>query len=129
MAPRRQDSNLGARLRMPACNPALRAVPKLFHARSAVPRLRGSGLRLPLDPSDLLITYDALNSHSCKDRLPEIQAPTLVVGGTQDPFYTPQLFRETAAGIPTAELILYDGVGHPASGKQFAGDVLVFLGH
>jgi hypothetical protein len=37
------------------------------------------------------------------------------------------LFRETAAGIPNARLILYKGMGHPASGKQFSRDVLAFL--
>jgi hypothetical protein len=37
------------------------------------------------------------------------------------------LFRETAAGIPNARLVLYKGMGHPASGKQFGRDVLAFL--
>jgi hypothetical protein len=35
--------------------------------------------------------------------------------------------EETAAGIPDARLILYPGMGHPASGKQFKQDVLAFL--
>jgi hypothetical protein len=37
------------------------------------------------------------------------------------------LFRETAEGIPNARLIVYPGMGHPASGKQFGRDVLAFL--
>jgi len=45
-------------------------------------------------------------------------APTLVIAGDRDPFCTPALFRE-AAGIPNARLVLYPGLGHPASGKQF----------
>jgi hypothetical protein len=32
-----------------------------------------------------------------------------------------------SAGIPNARLILYPGMGHPASGKQFERDVLAFL--
>jgi hypothetical protein len=44
-----------------------------------------------------------------------------------DPFYTPTLFRETAAGIPNARLYLYPNMGHPAGGKQFQRDVLTFL--
>lgn len=80
-----------------------------------------------LDPSDLVITVEAEDQFNFKDRLAEIRAPTLVAAGDQDPFYTPDLFRETAAGIPGARLILYPGMGHPASGKQFARDVLAFL--
>jgi hypothetical protein len=47
--------------------------------------------------------------------------------GDKAPFYTETLFRETAEGIPNAKLILYKGMGHPASGKQFSQDVLTFL--
>ena len=63
----------------------------------------------------------------CVARLGEISAPTLVVAGDRDPVYTEALFRETAEGIPNAGLILYPGMGHPASGKQFGRDVLAFL--
>jgi len=50
-----------------------------------------------------------------------------VIAGDKDPFYSETLFRETAEGIPNAKLILYPGMGHPASGKQFRQDVLAFL--
>jgi pimeloyl-ACP methyl ester carboxylesterase len=62
-----------------------------------------------------------------RDRLGEIAAPTLVIGGEEDPFYSPELFRETAAGIPNARLVLYPGMGHPASGPKFRQEVLAFL--
>ena len=81
----------------------------------------------PQDPSCLMITVEAEDKFNFKDRLGEIQAPTLVAGGMDDPFYTPELFRETAEGIPNARLALYAGIGHPASGKQFEQDVLAFL--
>lgn len=81
----------------------------------------------PEDPSDLVITIEAEDKHDFKDRLTQITAPTLVVAGDKDPFYTETLFRETAEGIPNARLILYEGMGHPASGKQFSRDVLTFL--
>jgi pimeloyl-ACP methyl ester carboxylesterase len=84
-------------------------------------------LDAPNDPSDLVTTIEAEDEFHFKARLPEIAAPTLVVAGERDPFYTPNLFRETAAGIPNARLILYPGMGHPASGKQFQRDVLAFL--
>jgi pimeloyl-ACP methyl ester carboxylesterase len=84
-------------------------------------------LGAPKDPSDLVVTIEAEDKHDFKDRLAQITAPTLVVAGDRDPFYTETLFRETADGIPNARLILYTGMGHPASGKQFGRDVLTFL--
>jgi pimeloyl-ACP methyl ester carboxylesterase len=84
-------------------------------------------LSAPEDPTDLVVTVEAEDQFNFKDRLAQITAPTLVVAGTKDPFYTPELFRETAEGIPNARLILYEGMGHPASGKQFSQDVLRFL--
>jgi hypothetical protein len=51
---------------------------------------------------------------------------TKVVAGDQAPFYSEALVRETA-GIPNARLILYAGMGHPASGKQVRQDLLGFL--
>jgi pimeloyl-ACP methyl ester carboxylesterase len=88
---------------------------------------RVMALSVPRDPTDLVITVEAEDQHNFKDRLAEIQAPTLVVAGENDPFYTAALFQETAAGIPHAQLILYPGMGHPAAGKQFERDVLRFL--
>ena len=84
-------------------------------------------LILPKDLSDLVITIEAEDKHHFKDRLSEITAPTLVVAGAKDPFYSESLFRETAEGIPHARLILYPGMGHSASGKHFQQDVLAFL--
>lgn len=81
----------------------------------------------PKDPSNLVVTIEAEDKLNFKDRLCEITAPTLVVAGDQDPYYSPALFRETAEGIPHARLILYEGRGHPAGGKQFGEDVLAFL--
>ena len=84
-------------------------------------------LSAPKDATDLVVTVEAEDRFNFKDRLAEIKAPTLVVAGAQDPFYSVDLFRETAAGIPNARLILYEGMGHPASGKQFGRDLLDFL--
>jgi pimeloyl-ACP methyl ester carboxylesterase len=88
---------------------------------------RVMALHAPGDPADLIITIEAEDQHDFKSRLAEIHVPTLVVAGENDPFYTAGLFRETAAGISHARLILYSGMGHPAMGKQFEHDVLMFL--
>ena len=81
----------------------------------------------PEDPSDMVVTLEAEDKHDFKDRLAEIKAPTLVIGGEEDYFYP---IRETAAGIPNAELILYEGFGHNAmfdNKRQFQEDILAFL--
>jgi pimeloyl-ACP methyl ester carboxylesterase len=84
-------------------------------------------LSAPKDPSDLVVTVEAEDRHDFWSRLSEITPPALVVAGGRDPFYNEALFRETAAGIPNARLILYEEMGHPASGKQFRRDLLSFL--
>ena len=81
----------------------------------------------PDDPTDLLLVMEAEDKHDFKDRLAEIKAPTLVIGGEEDFFYP---IRETAAGIPNAELIVYAGFGHNVvddNKRQFQEDILVFL--
>jgi pimeloyl-ACP methyl ester carboxylesterase len=88
---------------------------------------RVMSLAAPKDPSDLVITVEAEDRFNFQERLAQISAPTLVVAGDRDPFYSPALFRETAAGIPNARLILYPGMGHPAAGNRFRRDVLAFL--
>ena len=86
--------------------------------------VRGDG-SFPSIP--LVVTVEAEDKLAFQDCLAEITAPTLVAGGENDPFYTPALFRETANGIPNAQLCLYPNMGHPASGKQFHQDILAFL--
>jgi len=81
----------------------------------------------PRNLGDLVVTVRAEDEHAFKERLSEITAPTLVAGGAEDFFYSPTLFRETAAGIPNARLCLYERMGHPANGRKFRGDVLGFL--
>jgi pimeloyl-ACP methyl ester carboxylesterase len=81
----------------------------------------------PTNPSDLLVEAKAECEHDSKNRLAEINVPTLVIAGNNDFYFHETLYRETAAGISTARLILYEGVGHMAIGKQFDEDVLEFL--
>jgi pimeloyl-ACP methyl ester carboxylesterase len=86
-----------------------------------------SFLHTPSDSSDLVVTVMAEDQHHFEDELHRIQAPVLVVAGSQDPFYTEELFQQTAEGIPGAKIILYPKMGHPAQGKQFQKDILAFL--
>lgn len=84
-------------------------------------------LGAPDDPSDLVATIEAEDAFDLHDRLAEITAPTLVIAGAADPFYTEELFRETARGVPGAKLVLYPGMGHPAQGKLFGRELRQFL--
>ena len=63
------------------------------------------------------------------DRLGEISAPTLVIGGGRDRFYPTELFRETADGIPNGRLILYEDRAHGGTlaDWHFGKDVIAFL--
>lgn len=80
---------------------------------------------LPASPVDALVEIEAEENHDFLERLPDIKAPTLVIGGDRDDLYP---IAETAAGIPHAKLILYKGAGHGVYMKrQFSRDVLAFL--
>jgi pimeloyl-ACP methyl ester carboxylesterase len=81
----------------------------------------------PKDPSDYIAMIEAEDAFDCLDGLGRIRVPTLVAAGMDDPGYTPRLFRATAAGIPDAQLALYEGMGHPASGPQFRADLVRFI--
>ena len=86
--------------------------------------------RVPSDPSDFLTTLDADLSHDTAGQLGGISAPTLVVGGSEDPFFSEDLLRETAEKIPDATLRIYEGVGHgvPKERKRrYEEDTLAFI--
>ncbi|WP_205750163.1 alpha/beta fold hydrolase [Cryobacterium sp. SO1] len=79
--------------------------------------------------ADLMTTIRAEDGFDLLTRLDDIVAPTLVVGGERDAFYSPELFRQTAAGIPRGRLALYPGRGHLSTtvDPRFLPDVLSFL--
>jgi hypothetical protein len=59
-----------------------------------------------------------------------VQAPTLVLGGGADGFYSEQLFRLTAAGIPQGRrAVILPGRSHAyvSASKVTAGIALGFL--
>jgi len=88
-------------------------------------------LKVPSDPQDFLTTLEADLGHDTTGRLGEISAPSLVIGGSEDPFFSEDLLRETAEKIPDATLHLYEGVGHgvPKERKRrYEEDALAFVG-
>lgn len=50
-----------------------------------------------------------------------------MLGGYNDYYFPVEMYRETAAGIPNAKLVLYEGKGNIISGKKFNEDILAFL--
>ena len=79
--------------------------------------------------ADLMTTIRAEDAFNLQTRLADIVAPTLVIGGDRDAFYPAELFRQTAEGIPRADLALYPGRGHLSTGldPRFLPDILSFL--
>lgn len=78
---------------------------------------------------DLIATINAEDDFSLRDRLHEISAPTLIIGGEKDGYYSEKLFTETAALIPNGRLFLYEGKGHMGAsmGPEIVSEVLGFL--
>jgi pimeloyl-ACP methyl ester carboxylesterase len=99
-------------------------------ARAFMRVFGGLVIRIPSDPSDFFTTLEADLAHDTTERLDEISAPTLVIGGTEDPFFSEDLLRETADKVPEANLRVYEGVGHgvPKERKRrYEDDTIAFL--
>lgn len=64
------------------------------------------------DPSDMLATIAAEDAFDAEPHLGRVRAPTLVLGGDADPFYTEELFRRTAEGVPDGRAVVFRGKGH-----------------
>ena len=78
--------------------------------------------------ADMLAIINAEEQFDVRDRLHEITAPTLVVGGSKDAYYSEQLFTETANLIHGARLSIYEGVGHGGIfGPRLTAEVRRFL--
>jgi pimeloyl-ACP methyl ester carboxylesterase len=81
------------------------------------------------DPADMLRTILAEDAFDVEPVLDRVQAPTLVLGGSADVFYSEDLFRRTAEGVPDGHLVLYRGKSHMyvAGAKVPAAVALGFL--
>ena len=68
--------------------------------------------RIPAE--GLRAAVECLPSHDVLDRLAEIKAPALVVAGELDAETPPSYARALAEGLPDAELVVLERVGHLA---------------
>ena len=111
-----------------ALGPTLAATAAGGRAFAALMWLFGASQRTD-DPSDMLVTVAAEDTFDASPQLDRITAPTLLVAGGRDRFYSPELFRETAEGIPGAPLRLYQDKGHVGvmTHKPAIREIVAFL--
>lgn len=64
--------------------------------------------------STFINAYKYIIRHNTETRscLPNIKAKTLVLGGSEDPFFTEELYRETAQEIISGRVVIFKGAGH-----------------
>jgi pimeloyl-ACP methyl ester carboxylesterase len=90
------------------------AAPKLIHSDR--------------DAADMATTIEAEDDFDLA-KLPTIKAPTLIVVGSEDRFYSPELFAETARLIPGSRLRTFEGRGHVTATmqKDWGREIVSFL--
>jgi pimeloyl-ACP methyl ester carboxylesterase len=84
----------------------------------------------PADPNDVTVTMDATLAFDGTDRLGDIEAPTLVFGGEEDPYFPAPILRDAAERIPDARLRVVPGGRHGVYHEEkaaFDHDVTRFL--
>lgn len=81
------------------------------------------------DPSGLVAMLRAEDAFDLWDRLSQITAPTLLIGGDSDSLYPPDLVKQTAEGIPQAQVHIYQGRNHGTTltDRRLFPDILAFL--
>ncbi|HZL74215.1 MAG TPA: alpha/beta hydrolase [Propionibacteriaceae bacterium] len=80
------------------------------------------------NPADTIAMLRAEDAFDVRDRLADIQTETLVICGAQDPFWTIEMFAETAFRLPHGSLIIYRNRGHAlVIAPEFFRDVTAFL--
>jgi pimeloyl-ACP methyl ester carboxylesterase len=75
---------------------------------------------VPADPADVLVTLDAEDAFDVAADLRHVTAPTLVIGGGKDNFYTQELFQGTAAGVQDGRVHIFPGWGHVRASSSTA---------
>jgi len=78
----------------------------------------GAKTMAEVEPAVLHGDFLACDRFDIRDRLAEIQAPTLVIGGTADKMTPLKFSRYLAANIPHAQLKVVKGAGHMMALEQ-----------
>jgi 3-oxoadipate enol-lactonase len=100
----------------------LEAIADAVLARWFTPGFRDSALfremLLSIDPEGYARCCEAIAGWDIRDELGAIRAPTLVIGGADDPSTPPAIAEEIAAGIPGARLEVLASAAHLANVEQ-----------
>jgi pimeloyl-ACP methyl ester carboxylesterase len=101
-------------------------IPVAVAAALAGPRVLAPGD----DLSDLATTIEAEDAFDLATCSGAIRAPTLILAGADDRFYSRALFEETAALIPGSRLRVFEGRGHitAAWDAGWSAEIEGFLG-
>jgi pimeloyl-ACP methyl ester carboxylesterase len=101
---------------------------QLAHAAHGLGWLAGGGFAADTH-ADMLLTMSAEDSFDAEPQLARAPVPSLVLGGTADPFYSEELFRRTAAAMPHGRAVILPGKSHGYIGgsKVTASIALGFL--
>lgn len=83
----------------------------LLSQQDFMPYLKGLA---QIDPTLFFSMLASAAQHSAQDFLEQIRVPTLIVAGEHDTFTPPDLSREMAQKIPSAELLVIHGGSHTA---------------
>lgn len=84
---------------------------RLLDRADFMPYLRGMS---QVKPDLFLAMLAQAGAHDCRDMLPSIAVPTLVVAGSRDGFTPPELSTAMAEAIPGAHLLMVDDGSHTA---------------
>jgi len=91
----------------------------------AGPRLLAGGDDLA-DMATTIEAEDAFDLAACRS---EIRAPTLILAGSEDRFYSRELFEETARLIPGSRIRVFEGRGHVTAAREpeWSGEIERFM--
>lgn len=64
------------------------------------------------DDHDLIAEIEAEDRMDLRSRIDRLTVPTVVFGGSQDGYYSPDLFAETADRVADAEYVAFPAKGH-----------------
>lgn len=87
-------------------------------------------IRRPGIPNDFIVSMEACIQHDARERLRDIQAPALIIGGKNDVLIPESFFRELAELIPSATLRLIENGGHglyEENKREFDSAVIDFV--
>lgn len=81
------------------------------------------------DPSDVVVSAEAIDAFDGREVLPSVAVPVLLVGGDRDRFFPAEVYEQTAALVRDCTFKLYSGKDHlrTISDKRLSRDVLDFV--